>query len=88
MGAKLRMTTLKDGGTIREQVVEQNSEAMSPRYFFLDGALPVRNYQATLRVVVTGEGTTYIWTGKFEANAVTDAGAVTSITGFYARRVG
>lgn len=87
MGAKLRIVTLKDGGTIREQLVEQNSEAMSQRYLFLDGALPVSNYQATLRVVVSGESTTYNWTGKFEANAVPDAEAVKRITGFYSEGI-
>lgn len=83
MGAKLRLITLRDGGKIREQLVEQNNETMSIRSLFLDGSLPVSNYQAKLEVVVTGEGTTYNWTGKFEASGVADVEAVKSITGFY-----
>jgi hypothetical protein len=83
MGAKLRMITLKDGGKIREQLVEQNRDTMSMRSLFLDGALPVTNYQATLRVVVTGDGTTYNWTAQFQANGVADIEAVNRITGFY-----
>lgn len=83
MGAKLRLITLKDGGAIREQLVEQNNDAMSQRSLFLDGALPVSNYQATLSVVVSKDVTTYNWTGTFEANAVSDAEAVKRITDFY-----
>jgi hypothetical protein len=83
MGAKLRIMTLKDGGKIRQQLVEQNSATMTMRSLFLDGALPVTNYQATLRVVVTGDGTTYNWTAQFEANGVADIEAVNRITGFY-----
>jgi hypothetical protein len=83
MGAKLRKITLKDGGQIREQLIEHNNEAMSQKYWFLDGALPVGNYQATLRVVATGEATTYNWSGNFIANAVPDAEAVMRITAFY-----
>jgi hypothetical protein len=83
MGAKLRIFTRADGGRIREQLVEQNNESMRMRTLLLDGALPVSNYQATLSVVVTEAGTTYNWTGTFEANAVADVEAVKSITGFY-----
>ena len=83
MGAKLRIFTRADGGTIREQLVEQNNESMRMRSLLLDGALPVSNYQATLSVVATEAGTTYNWTGTFEANAVADAQAIKSITDFY-----
>lgn len=83
MGAKLRKITFKSGGTIREQLVEQNNEAMFQRSLFLDGALPVTNYEATLKVVVTEEGSTYIWSGNFRANGVPDAKAVKSVSDFY-----
>jgi hypothetical protein len=83
MGAKLRRITLTNGGTIREQLVEQNNGAKTQRYWFLDGALPVSNYQATLKVDMTEAGTTYNWSGNFEANAVSDAEAIKSITEFY-----
>jgi len=83
MGAKLRRMTLNSGGTIREQLVEQNNEAMLQRSLFLDGPLPVTNYQATLKVEATSEGTTYIWSGKFEANGVSDAQAIEAVSDFY-----
>lgn len=87
MGAKLRLITLKDGGTVREQLVEQNNDALIQKSLFLDGALPISNYQATLKVVVTGDGTTYTWSGNFLANGVSDDEAVKSITSFYSAGV-
>jgi hypothetical protein len=83
MGAKLRRMTLKKGGTVREQLVEQNNEAMLQKSLFLDGTLPVTNYQATLKVEATSEGTTYIWSGKFEADGVSDAQAIEAVSDFY-----
>lgn len=83
MGAKLRRMTLKKGGTVREQLVEQNNEAMLQKSLFLDGTLPVTNYQATLKVVVSEHGATYIWSGNFLANGVSDAQAIEAINDFY-----
>lgn len=39
-----------------QQLVEQNNETMMQRSLMLDGTLPVRNYQATLKVVPVGDG--------------------------------
>lgn len=83
MGAKLRKITLKTGGTIREQLVEQNEAGMFQRSLFLDGPLPVANYQATLKVVATAGGATYNWSGTFLPNSVPDNEAVKSVTAFY-----
>jgi hypothetical protein len=56
---------------------------MLQRSLFLDGPLPVTNYQATLKVEATSEGTTYIWSGKFEADGVSDAQAIEAVSDFY-----
>lgn len=83
MGAKLRRIKFKDGGTMREQLVEQNTETMVQRSLMLDGTLPVRNYQATLKVVQTATGAAYTWSGVFEANGASEDEAIQSLTRFY-----
>lgn len=88
MGAKLRRIKFKDGGTMREQLVEQNTETMMQRSLMLDGTLPVRNYQATLKVVPAETGAAYMWSGVFEANGATEDEAVQSLTRFYTAGVG
>ncbi len=88
MGAKLRRIKFKDGGTMREQLVEQNTDTMVQRSLMLDGTLPVRNYQATLKVVATATGAAYTWSGVFEANGATEDAAIQSLMRFYTDGVG
>lgn len=83
MGAKLRRLTLKNGGTVREQLVEQDNKAMLQKSLFLDGTLPVTNYQATLKVVVSEHGAMYVWSGNFLPNSVPDAQAIKAVRDFY-----
>lgn len=82
-GATQRKLTLKGGGTILEQLVEQNDKAMTQTYVILEGVLPVTKYRSTLKVLSKGEGATYDWSGSFEAKGASDADAVKTITGVY-----
>ena len=82
-GVTQRTLTLKGGGTILEQLVEQDDKTMSQTYVILEGVLPVANYKSTLKVVPKGEGSTYDWVGTFDAKGAKDAEAVKTITGVY-----
>lgn len=86
-GATLRTLTLKGGGTITEQLVEQNDKTMTQTYVILEGVLPVQKYKSTLKVVPKGDAATYDWSGTFEAKGAPDADAVKTITGVYAAGV-
>jgi hypothetical protein len=83
-GATLRTLHLKGGGTVLEQLVEQNDKTMTQTYTILDGVLPVANYKSTLRVVPKGNGAAYDWSGSFDAKGAPDADAVKTINGVYA----
>jgi len=82
-GATQRKLTLKDGGTLLEQLVEQNDETMSQTYIILDGVFPVAHYKSTLKVLPNGDGAVYDWSGTFEAKGAADAEAVKTISGVY-----
>ncbi len=83
-GATLRKLFLKGGGTILEQLVEQNDKTMTQTYIILGGVLPVANYKSTLKVVPNGDGATYEWTGAFDAKkGVEGAESVKVMTGVY-----
>lgn len=87
-GATLRTLTLKAGGTILEQLVEQNDETMTQTYIILEGVLPVANYKSTLKVVAKGDGAAYDWSGTFNAKeGVADEEAVKTMNGVYAAGV-
>jgi hypothetical protein len=83
-GATFRTLSLKGGGTILEQLVEQNDKAMTLTYTIIEGALPVANYKSTLKVVPKGDGAAYDWSGSFDAKGASDADAVKTINGVYA----
>lgn len=82
-GATLRRLYLKGGGTVLEQLVEQNDKTMTQTYIILDGVLPVNKYKSTLKVVAKDKGATYDWSGTFEAKGAPDADAVKTMTGVY-----
>ncbi|MEQ1718681.1 MAG: SRPBCC family protein, partial [Hyphomicrobium sp.] len=82
-GATLRTLHLKGGGTVLEQLVEQNDKTMTQTYTILDGVLPVANYKSTLKVLPKGDGAIYDWSGSFEAKKASDADAVKTMNGVY-----
>lgn len=83
-GATLRTLYLKGGGTVLEQLVEQNDKTMTQTYTILDGVLPVANYKSTLKVVPKGAGATYDWSGSFDAKNASEVEAIKTINGVYA----
>jgi hypothetical protein len=86
-GATLRTLYLKGGGTVLEQLVEQNDKTMTQTYVILDGVLPVAHYKSTLKVVPKGNGAAYDWSGSFDAKNASDADAVKTMNGVYAAGV-
>lgn len=83
-GNTLRTLTLKGGGTILEQLVEMNNDTMTLSYIILEGVLPVANYKSTLKVVPSGNGATYDWSGTFDAKeGVADEKSQEVMTGVY-----
>lgn len=86
-GKTFRTLHLKGGGTVLEQLVEQNDKTMTQTYTIIDGVLPVSNYKSTLKVVPQGKGAVYDWSGQFDAKNASDADAVKTMTGVYAAGV-
>ena len=82
-GATLRTLYLKGGGTVLEQLIEQNDKTMTQTYIILDGVLPVNKYKSTLKVTPKDKGAVYDWSGNFGAKGVADADAVKTMTGVY-----
>lgn len=82
-GATQRKLFLKGGGTILEQLVEQNDETMTQTYVILEGVLPVANYKSTLKVVPKGDGATFDWSGTFDAKGAKDEESKKVISGVY-----
>lgn len=83
-GATLRTLHLKGGGTLLEQLVEQNDKTMTQTYTIIEGSLPVANYKSTLKVVPKASGAAYDWSGSFDAKDASDADAVKAIGDVYA----
>ena len=79
----LRLLTLKDGATIKEE--QTKKEATSYSYKILEGPLPVKDYSATLMVGPDDEPdrVEIVWTASFEANGASDEDAKKAIEGIF-----
>jgi Polyketide cyclase / dehydrase and lipid transport len=66
----VRVLSLKDGGTIREQLLEMSDLGHHYSYSILEGPLPVANYRATLRLrrISDGDRTFAEWSASFDPN--------------------
>lgn len=63
-----RHITLASGGTLDERLIAWDDQNMRYSYEMLDGALPVKNYRATIAVLPDGvERARVIWKGNFDA---------------------
>lgn len=64
----VRVLTLQDGGTIREQLLEISDLGHHYSYSILEGPLPVANYRATLRLrrISDGNRTFVDWSASFD----------------------
>ena len=79
----LRILTLKDGAKIKEE--ETKKEELSYSYTILEGPLPVKDYNATLRVGPDDEPdrVEIVWTANFEANGKSDEEAKEIVEGIF-----
>jgi len=88
----VRLLTLKDGGTIQEQLLDFSDRGHRFRYSIVEGVLPVSNYTSTFLVRPAGPGKSAVtWSGTFQrkdtgptpAAGADDKTAVTTIGGVY-----
>jgi len=77
--ATIRTLTLKDGGKIKEKLLESDDESYS--YEIIESPLPVKNYKAKFSVEDGNhENRTMIeWSAEFEANGASDEDATKKI---------
>jgi hypothetical protein len=78
--------TIKFGSrAVVERLDALDPEARSITYSILEaGPLPVRDYQATMKLAPSGEGaTTLTWFSDFEPDGVSEDDAITAVRGVY-----
>jgi len=83
-GAKIRTLTLKDGGSIKEKLIESDDTSYS--YEILESPLPVKNYKAKLWVEEderNPDRTTIHWDATFDANGASDDDATKKISDIF-----
>jgi hypothetical protein len=85
-GDTYRTLTLKDGGKIKEKLLDKGDESYT--YEIVESPLPVKNYQAKLWVEEDArqpDRTDIHWDAEFDANGVSDQEAAKTIRDiFYA----
>lgn len=88
----VRLLTLQDGGTIKEQLTAYNFKSKSFEYEIIEGVLPVSDYVSTLTVSEGKDGKSFVvWKGSFKrkdtadipADGLDDETAVKTITSVY-----
>jgi mxaD protein len=81
----VRVLTLRDGATIREELVQHDPRVRTYTYKILDSPLPVVSYAATITVLPGSTGGSVVeWKSTFKAAPGTDdATARTTIEGIY-----
>lgn len=72
-----------DGAEFLEKQLSHDAQAMSYSYAIIEGALPVKNYEATLSVSGSGPKAVLTWTSTFEPEGVTEEEAVNIVGGVY-----
>ncbi|MGB2932029.1 MAG: SRPBCC family protein [Methyloceanibacter sp.] len=79
-----RTLTLKDGGTIKEKLVDSDDTSYS--YEIVEGPLPVKNYTAKLWVEDSERAnrTVVHWDAEFDANGASDDEAKKTIGDIFA----
>jgi Polyketide cyclase / dehydrase and lipid transport len=79
-----RTLTLKDGGKIKEKLVDSDDTSYS--YEIVESPLPVKNYKAKFWVEPDDEAnrTVIYWSADFDANGASDDDAKKKITDIFA----
>lgn len=82
MDGDVRIATFADGGEAREQIVSRSDSDRTYTYTYLDGPIPLEQYESTITVSPhhSGTGTLVTWTATLQA----DPAVVTSIDELYA----
>ncbi|HJV87646.1 MAG TPA: SRPBCC family protein [Noviherbaspirillum sp.] len=88
----VRLLTLKDGATMREQLREYDDARRAQHYAMLDSPLPVTDYEASLAVTQgEGGGAVVTWQARFrrkEGAAMDDTAVRSTISGIFAAGLG
>ena len=82
--ATFRSLTLKDGGTIKEKLLESDDTSYS--YEIIESPLPVKNYKAKFWIEEDErhpERTTIHWDATFDANGASDDEATKKISDIF-----
>ncbi|MCJ2013910.1 SRPBCC family protein [Methylobacterium sp. J-076] len=82
-GMKVRLLSLKGGGTIKEEQVSRDDKVMSYTYTILESPLPVSDYKSTIAVAPEGTGSKVTWSGTFNAKGAPDTVATDAVQGIY-----
>ena len=82
-GTTFRTLTLKNGGTIKEKLLESDDTSYS--YEIIESPLPVKNYKARLWLEVDDEPdrSVILWQSDFDANGASDDDAKKKITDIF-----
>ncbi len=80
----MRRLSLAGGGTVIEKLVKLDDKERVYTYSIIDSPLPVKNYEATIRVKDDGAGNTSVeWSSEFEAEGAAENEAMDVIAGIY-----
>jgi hypothetical protein len=82
--AKFRILTLKDGGKIKEKLLDEKPNFY--RYEIVESPLPVKNYQAQFALTPDDDDEdeiNFAWSAVFDANGKPDAEAKGVIEGIF-----
>ncbi len=82
-GTPRRTLTLDGGGTIVEDLVARDDDAMTYTYTIIESPLPVAGYESTIAVSADGDGSRIDWTGSFEPSGASEDEAVGVMNGIY-----
>jgi hypothetical protein len=83
-GAKVRVLTLKDGGTIKEKMIDEQPNLY--RYEMIEGPLPVKNYQAQFALTPDDDDEdeiNFAWSATYDADGKSDKEARDAIDGIF-----
>ncbi|HVZ04339.1 SRPBCC family protein [Hyphomicrobium sp.] len=83
-GAKVRILTLKGGGTIKEKLLDVKPNFY--RYEIVESPLPVKNYQAQFALTPDDDDEdeiNFAWSATFDANGKTNKEAHDAIDGIF-----
>lgn len=82
-GGRIRRVKLADGGERVERLISHDDANRSYTYDFLEGSLPVRDYEATLAVEDDRHGSATIrWSSRFTAAGASETEAAAKIRDF------